>query len=323
MLERLAGFIGGGMVELARVRSENNEMVLYEQSSFVSRDFSNLESILQLYLKKSTTKIDVACFGVAGPVINNEVRTTGLRWLIASQNIESKFSFAKVVLVNDIVATVHGLSHLGSDKFFQINAGKPVSGGNVGLIAAGNGLGEALIFHENGKSYPHASEGGHTDFAPANQTEHKLWEYLYANNGTVEVEDVVSFRGLISIYEFILDDRGATSAEWYENADDKAAAIIEHAISSKDPHAERALSIFIDCYASEAANLALKGMTLGGIYIGGLIAPQIVTALDTAQFMERFRKKGKMESLLADIPIGIIIEEKTPLLGAARLALFS
>lgn len=319
----LAAYISAATVDLARVSRTNGKLNLSEHVTYACKEFPDLESVLRLYLKKSKGNVEVACLGVAGPVINNQVQATNLPWRIRAYDIAAGFSFGKVILINDIIATAHGLNQLDESKFFQVNKGKPVRGGNIGLIAAGAGLGEALIFYENGHPHPYASEGGHADFAPGNQTEMELWEYLYASNGQVETEDVVSLRGIVSLYEFVCDSRGSKTAAWFDNAEDKAGAVIEHAISERDKDAVRALDIFTECYASEAANLALKGMTLGGIYIGGLIAPQIVTTLDRARFIARFVKRGKMGSLLADIPVGIIIEEKTALLGAAELSVAS
>ncbi len=317
----LAGYISGAGVELARVKKRGGGMSLYNQASFVSRNFSNLESILNLYLKKNKEEITRACFGVAGPVINDEVRTTNLPWLISRAQIQREFALGEVRLINDIVATAHGLAELPPSSFFTINNGHTGSAGNLGLIAAGSGLGEALIYRDRSTFLPYASEGGHADFAPGSQLECELWEYLYADLGHVEVEDVVSLTGLERIFGFVIDSKEQTPAPWFSKAKDKAGAIIERALSGANDNAVRALDIFIDCYASEAANLALKGMTLGGVFIGGLIAPQIITALDKGRFMERFIKKGKMESLLTNMPVGVIIEEKTALMGAAAVAL--
>ncbi|MFZ5980740.1 MAG: glucokinase [Candidatus Zixiibacteriota bacterium] len=319
MPARLAGYISGNTVELAKVREKKGAIELYEQESYASRHFSNFKSILSRYLKNNTDKLSCACFGVAGPVIKNRVDTTNLPWHLYGEKIESDFSLKRVKLVNDIVATAHGLSQLGSENFFTINKGRKGDNGNVGLIAAGTGLGEALIYSDGTKNYPYASEGGHVDFSPGNQLEAELWAYIYAEQGYVEVEDIVSLSGLERIFHFLCETQGWGKVRWFEESKDRPADILEMALQGKDEGAVKTLDMFIDCYASEAANLALKGMTLGGIYIGGLIAPQIITALDEGRFMQRFIKKGKMETLLARMPVGIIIEEKTPLLGAASI----
>jgi glucokinase len=321
MAEKLAGHISGSRVQLAQVSEKKGETQLVGFEQYISRNFSDFDAILKLYMRKSQISVDKAVFGVAGPVIRNQVTTTHLPWHLSGEAIAKKFSFEQVKLVNDVVATAHGLDQLDSDKFFTINEGVSVADGNVGLVAAGTGLGEVLIYSDGRKLYPYASEGGHADFAPGNQLEAELWQYLYSELGQVEVEDVVSLSGLERIYNFLIDTREGTRAKWFKTADDRPAAILEKALSGSDETAGRTLDIFIDCYASEAANLALKGMTLGGVYISGQIAPRIITALDKGRFMERFIKKGKLEAMLAKMPVGIIIEEKTPLLGAAGMAL--
>ena len=321
MKEFLAGYISGASVDLTRVRDREGHIELREYARYLSRDFRDFGSILELYLKKHKREYAAACFGVAGPVLQNEVTTTNLPWHIIGKHIEKKFTIPQVKLINDIVATAHGLQHVQAERFFTINAGLKGHAGNVGLVAAGAGLGEALIYVENSHIHPYASEGGHADFAPGNQLETELWEYLYSEMGQVEVEDIVSLRGLENIFNFLIEALGGRRVEWFDTSQDRPAAIIEHALAGTDETAVRTLDIFIDCYASEAANLALKGMTTGGIYIGGLIAPQIITAMDKGRFMERFVKRGKMEALLAKMPVGVIIEEKTALLGAGSVAL--
>jgi glucokinase len=315
----LAGYISGTTVELARVKHVDGGIKLSGQTTYASPDFSNFESILNLYLKRQKTDLKCACFGVAGPVINDEVLTTRLSWRLAATDIARQFGIGKVQLLNDIVAIAHSLPVLGKDRFYTINAGEKVVGGNIGLIAAGSGLGEALVFVDGASFLPVGSEGGHADFAPSNQLEAELWEYIYSDHGHVAVEDVLSLKGLDTIYNFVIDSQGNGHGAWYQKAKDKPSAIIEKALSGADAHASRTLEIFIDCYASEASNLALKGMTLGGIFIGGMIGPQIITLFDSGKFMERFVKRGKMESLLRRMPVEVIIEEKAALIGAAAV----
>ncbi|MBI5266183.1 MAG: glucokinase [candidate division Zixibacteria bacterium] len=321
MKEFLAGYISGARVDLARVREHAEQVEMRDHVSYQSRQFRDFGTILELYKKKHKREYAAACFGVAGPVIQNEVTTTNLPWHIIGKHIEKKFNIPHVKLINDIVATAHGLGRLPADRFFTINVGIKGHPGNVGLIAAGTGLGEALIYAENNHIHPYASEGGHADFAPGNQLETELWEFLYSESGQVEVEDVVSLRGLENIFTFLVDTQGAGRADWFDNVTDRPAAIIEKGLAGTDETAVRTLDMFIDCCASESANLALKGMTTGGIFLGGLIAPQIITALDKGRFMERFIKRGKMEALLAKMPIGVIIEENTALIGAGSVAL--
>jgi len=316
----LAGYITATTTDFVRVRISDNKIKLIYHKSYTNSDFPNFESVLSLYLRKTKGEINVACFGVAGPVIGNKVTATNIPWKVDGQAIKNKFSFNKVTIINDLVASSFGLFQLKEDDFFTINKGIKIINGNMGLIAAGTGLGEALIFYDGKKYCPYASEGGHVGFSPGNQLEVELWEYLYGEQEYVEAEDVISLSGLEKIYEFLLTTGQVPKAEWYKKVKDKSSKIIEMALAGEDEIAVKTLDIFIDCYASEAANLALKGITLGGIYLGGLIAPQIITALEKGRFMERFLKRGKMNVLLSKIPISLIIDDKTALLGAASIA---
>lgn len=317
---RLAGSISAGAVNLMLLDGASLRDSLATAQSFNPLEFSSLDVILRLFLKRQKKKVEVACFGIAGPVINNEVKTTNLPWRIGSVGIMEQFGIARVILMNDIVAQAYGLEHLTPDKFIDLNVGHPVHNGNLALIAAGAGLGQALVYREDGRTHPYASEGGHADFAPGNQLEQEFWEFLYAEKGVVEVEQVLSFSGLISMYQFLLESDGRPQPKWLAEADDRAAAIIERGIAGKDDRAVRTLDLFTDCFASEAANLALRGMTLGGVYLAGAIVPQILTAFDPARFHARFVKKGKMEGLLSSVPARIILEEQLTLIGAASVA---
>lgn len=319
----LAGYITATTVDLVRVKRIKSEIRLLKRTSFVNQDYSNFESILKIYLKNNKDEIDLACFGVAGPVISDEIKATNILWNISARSIEKQFSILKVQLVNDLVATAYGLFHLSPDKLITINDGSAAKEGQIGLLAAGDGLGQSLIYREGDKLFPYASEGGHADFAPASQVESDLWEFLYAEKGQVEVEDVLSLTGLDNIYKFLLHRSNGNRPAWYEKTEphERPSQILEQALAGKDELAGETLGIFTDCLASEAANLALRGMTLGGVYLGGLIGKQIMTSLDKGRFMDRFVKKGKMESVLKEIPVSLIIDEKTALLGAAVISL--
>jgi glucokinase len=316
----IAGYLSANRIDLARVSKTAKTIRLEKEVRLVTRDYSNIESALAQFIKnQKVTDLDKLCLGVAGPVIGGAVRPTNLPWQIDESSLRERFGFEKVRLVNDVVATAHGLVHLGDDKFFEINAGTEVPGRNIGLIAAGSGLGAAIIFVTEGVTAPHASEGGHATYSPGNQIESELFEYVYADKGYVEAEDVISWVGLERIYNFLTDTQGYRRGDWFDAAEYRAAAVIEKALSGADDAATHTLDIFIDCYATATANLALTGMTLGGMYVGGQIAPRIITALEKGRFVERFVKKGKMETLLSNIPIGLIIEDRAALIGAAAI----
>lgn len=316
----IGGYITATTTDLARVVVQDGKPHLVNHKQFANKDFSDFDSVLSLYIRKTKGENKIACFGVAGPVINNRVTATNIPWKISGNDIVKNYPFRKVTIMNDLVATAHGLFQLGEDKIFEINRGRKVKNGNIGLVAAGTGLGQAMLFFDGTRYCPYASEGGHVDFSPGNQLETELWEFLYGHQGYVEAEDVISLSGLDRIYHFMLATHRAIKADWYKKARDKPGKLIEMALSGEDDIAVKTLDMFVDCYAAEAANVALVGMTLGGLYLGGLIAPRIMTFLDKGRFMERFVKKGKMESLLSNIPIGLILDEKAALLGAASIA---
>ncbi|MDH3891032.1 MAG: glucokinase [candidate division Zixibacteria bacterium] len=319
----IAGYITATQVKLARATQRKGELHLLDRMSFDNCDFSDFSSILKLYRKRVHSDSAAACFGVAGPVINNAVTATNIPWRLDTADIAGEFGFKQVRLINDLEATAHGLFLLKDDSFYTINEGAGKGQGNIGMVAAGTGLGEALISFDGRTYTPYASEGGHADFAPGSQLEAELWEYIYAHRGYVEVEDVVSLPGLETIYRFLIEHDRMVTGDWFKKARDKPAAIIEKALADADDVAVKTLDMLVDSYASEAANLALCGMTTGGVYLCGSIAPQIATHLDQGRFMSRFVKKGKMGSLLSEMPVGVILEKETALLGAAAAGLKS
>ncbi|MFH1688425.1 MAG: glucokinase [bacterium] len=317
----LAGYITASQVHLARVKDHQGEVFFYDKMSFSNRDFSDFESILSLYMSRIRGTIDGAVFGVAGPVINNEVVATNIPWHLVGSSIEKKFGMKQVRLVNDLVAAAHGVFFLKEDRFYAINAGEAGRHGNIGLAAAGHGLGQAIIFYDGGRYRPIASEGGHAGFAPSTQLEVELWEYVYSRKQCVEVEDIVTLPGIETIYRFLIEHDRAVIADWFKKATDKPSIIIEKALSGSDEQAVKAIDTFIDCYAGEVANLALNGMTIGGIYLVGQVAPRIITLLDQGRFMERFVRKGKMEKLLASIPVKVVLEAQAALVGAGAMTI--
>ena len=317
----LAGYITAATVDLARVRQHKGQIQLYDRMSVATGDFSDFESVMGLYSNRMKSQAKEAVLGVAGPVIGNEVRTTNIPWHVKATDIAREFGFEHVRLVNDLVATAHGLFFLGEDRYYTLNEGRPDRAGNIGLVAAGDGLGQALIYYDGARYRPYDSEGGHAGFSPTNQEQVELWEYLYAGKEYVEIEDVLSLSGIESLYRFIAERDRKTIADWFKKADSKADAVIEMALAGKDSTAVKAMDLFIDCYAAEVANLALKGMTLGGMHLAGLIAPRIITLLDQGRFVKNFAKKGKMQGLLATIPVKVVLDAKAALIGAAALAI--
>ncbi len=226
-------------------------------------------------------------------------------------------------MVNDIVAAAFSIPVLDSSDIANLNPGKPDSSGTVGIISPGTGLGTAFIVTVNGEAVPVPSEGGHADFAARNEMEIDLFRYMLRGSPHVSVESLVSGKGLFSIYSWLKIRRGNSEPAWLEEkfrSEDPPIVISEAALAEKNPVCEQALDTFISILGSVAGNLALTGLTTGGVYLGGGICPKIVARLKSGGFMESFTAKGRFNKLLSDIPVNVIINETAPLMGAAYKA---
>lgn len=321
----LAGDIGGTKTNLAIVERQNNgKKVMLALDSFLNRDHAGIESIAQHFLgTHGITGISAACFGVAGAVRNGICYMPNLGWQLHERALSERLGIQRVMLINDLAATAHGIDELPPGKLITLHPGNPNPAGNRALIAAGTGLGEAILFATEHGLHVSSSEGGHCDFAPNNEIETRLLRHLWTRFGHASIERVVSGSGLYNIYTF-LRDTGlfAEAAEIHAeivNAADASATIAAKALDKQSPLCESALHHFVVCYGAEAGNLALKALATGGIYIGGGIAPKIVTALQEGYFLSAFLNKGRFSELLSHIPIRIIMDPKTALFGAAAI----
>ncbi|RMH33589.1 MAG: glucokinase [Nitrospirae bacterium] len=267
--------------------------------------------------------ITAACFGVAGPIIDNVCRTTNLPWVIEGDRLASRFQIPRVRLLNDLEATAHGLLLLRDDELEAINPAASVPRpGTRALVAAGTGLGEAILFWDGERHLICPSEGGHTDFAPNSDDEIELLRYLRASYLHVSYERVLSGPGLYSIYQFLRDTK-KNEPTWFAEklpTGDPAVLITEAALSGKPDICVQAMSLFVSIYGAEAGNLALKTLARGGVYLGGGIAPKILPLLKDGAFLRAFTAKGRYKRLLNAIPVHVILNPKTALLGAAAVA---
>jgi glucokinase len=318
----LAGDIGGTKTVLALTGPEPGGILSSEQR-FASRDFKSLKDVIEVYLKGREVRPERACFAVAGPVVNGRSQTTNLPWVIDAKELSETFSISRVWLLNDLEATAHGILHLKEKDFGVLNPGHPVPSGNRAVIAAGTGLGEALMFWDGQRYHPSATEGGHTDFAPRNAVEIRLLEFLLSRLGRVSYERVLSGPGLENLYRFFSESDGGAEPEWLSRRleqEDPGAVIADAALSGKSESCVKALNLFVSLYGAEAGNLALKGLALAGVYIGGGIAPKILGKLLDGEFMKAFIDKGRYASLMNRIPVRVILDPDAALLGAARFA---
>jgi len=319
----LAGDIGGTHARLAFFDVSNGHFSLISASVFPSREYTGLDEIVAKFVDATSVHPDSACFGVAGPVRNGRVEASNLPWVIDSNRLADELRIRKAVLINDVEANAWGIPTLDPKDVVSLNQVKGAPAGNQAVIAAGTGLGEAGMYWDGVQHHVFACEGGHGDFAPRNELEMDLLRYLRARFGHVSYERIVSGPGLLNVFHFLRDSGRGTEPKWLADEmlhSDSAAAISKAALDGKCPLSEQALDLFVSIYGAEAGNLALKIMATGGVYLGGGIAPKIVPKLSGPLFMQAFVCKGRMQPLLETMPVKVITNDKTALLGAARCA---
>lgn len=315
----LVGDIGGTKTLLAIYRVVGKTVECVRQEKFQSRDHASLEEVIDLFLEKE--KIQKACFGIAGPIVDQVCKTTNLPWVVSSKKISSRFKIPKVSLINDLTAHAYGLQGLTKKELVVLNKGKAEKRGNQCFVAAGTGLGEAPIFFDGKSLIPSGSEGGHADFAPRNEREVELFFYLRKQFGHVSYERVLSGRGLIHLYQFLIDqgyykEKALVKKEGAEG--DLAAVITEFGKSGKCPACKEAIRWFCSLYGAEAGNFALKVLAIGGVFIGGGVAPKMIEEMRSGEFMEAFIDKGSFSPLLKKIPVYVVMDANTALKGAVN-----
>lgn len=319
----LAGDIGGTNTRLAFVDAAPGGMRILFEKTFPSRERTSLEAALDEFFSLHRAAFTRASFGIAGPVRNGRCEATNLPWVVDAKSVAKRLRLKRVGLINDLVANAYGIAMLRGKDFVTLNKGARNAQGNRALISAGTGLGEAGMLWDGAAHRPFASEGGHADFAPRNHLEMELLDHLMKRHGRVSYERLVSGPGLVNAYHFLRDTGKGKEPPWLAEQlrhGDPAAVISRHALDGKSPLCIQALDLFVSVYGAEAGNLALAIMATGGVYLGGGIAPRIVSKLREPGFMNAFTAKGRLSPLLMDIPVRVIMNPKTALLGAARHA---
>ena len=315
----LAGDIGGTKTNLA-ILSPGRGLAPLVEASFRSADYPSLESVIDEFLTTSKVRVQRAVFGIAGPVISGRSTVTNLPWVISEADLASRFGLEAVTVLNDLEATAYGVPHLSPDDLFVLNDATPQTGTKV-VLAPGTGLGEAVLFYREGRYEVLPSEGGHTDFGPTNLFEIELLRYLMGKHGHVSYERVASGRGLPNIYAYLkennLADESPEMAEALRRAPDPTPVIVGEAMAGECELSVATLNAFVSILGAEAGNLALKVMATGGIYLGGGIPPRILPKLKDGTFMAALVNKGRFAAMLAAIPVYVILNERTALLGAA------
>ena len=318
----LAGDVGGTKVHLALYDFTNGNLQYTRDHKFPAKDYSGLEEIVKEFL--GGNEVTSACFGVPGPVRDGRLRLTNLPWTLDSREISHNLKIQHVFLINDLEANGYGVAELKADQIYTLSEGDPSQIGNRALIAAGTGLGEGILAW-NGKIHvPMPSEGGHTDYGPRNEDEIDLLRFLKQKyQGRVSYERVVAGMGITNIYDFLRDVRGMEEPAWLRDriaSEDPNAVITELALSAKSELCEKTLDMYVSAYGAEAGNLALKILSVGGLYLGGGIAPRILEKLKDGAFMRSFTDKGRLSQLLINMPVRVILESRAALLGAAAYA---
>jgi glucokinase len=319
----LAGDVGGTKTNLGlftRGKGRPRPRII---DTFPSQEAPDLKSIVREFLDKHSTAVDSACFGVPGPVINGRVRTTNLPWSVSANRMEKHFGWSRVHLVNDVTLTAAAIPLLRSREVHALNGIRVCKDRNMALVAPGTGLGMAMLIFEKGEYIPVPSEGGHVDFAPTREREARFWRYLRKRWGHVSIERIVSGPGLVSIYTWLKiagRHREPAYVARMVHDMDPAAAITQAALEHNNPLCQKALEMFVSILGAVCGNLALTGMTTGGLYLGGGIPPRILPFLKGRGFMHAFVDKGRFKGLLETIPIRVILNDKAALLGAAHRA---
>jgi glucokinase len=313
----LVGDIGGTKTHLALFE----EGRIVKEKKYPSKHYTAIQDILYEFLTENEASIDKITLGIAGPIQNGICKATNLPWTVDAKKLADEFKVTKVHLLNDLEAMAHGVLCLSPSDFFVLNKGNVDATGNAALIAAGTGLGQAGMYWDGRRHRPFTSEGGHADFAAQSEDEVKLWHYLRAKYTHVSYERVLSGPGLFNIYRFLIETGLEEQPFWLQkqfSENDPPRVIVDMALQEKDKACQRALSLFISMYGSESGNLALKMLSLGGLYIGGGIAPNIIEALKSGGFMKAFCDKGRLSYLMQQMPVKVILNDKTSLYGAAK-----
>ena len=318
----LAGDIGGtktllGLFDAAPLRPRAISV-----ESFGTLDYDDLPSMIAKFLQRAGAApgaIDRACFGVAGPAIAEAATLTNVPWRVEARAVAAAFTIARVFLLNDLEAMAWAVPVLREGEVQVLQEGEALRGGNIALIAAGTGLGQAMLHALDGRFIPSPSEGGHADFAARTDRDVALLRDLTTRFGRAEVEHVVSGRGLINIHLVAHREQPCRAAIDLESAD--APALISRAALDRTcPGCVDTLDIFVEAYGAEAGNVALRSVATGGVFIGGGIAPKILPALTGGAFMRAFVAKPPLDAMLKTMPVKIILNADAALLGAAVFA---
>jgi glucokinase len=317
----LAGDVGGTKTLLGLFEPATPRPRSLLTRSFGTLEHADLPEMIRILAHDGGVQnaaITNVCFGVAGPVIDRRAALTNVRWQVDAREIGEAFDFGRVTLLNDLVAMAHAVPVLQASELHVLQKGTPDADGNLALIAAGTGLGEALLHNIDGRIVPSPSEAGHGDFPARTERDIVLLRELTSRYGRADIEHVISGRGLINIHRAMHRDACLASID-LESAD-APARITDAAVNRRCPGCVETLDLFVEAYGAEAGNLALRSVATGGVFIGGGIAPKILPALAAGGFMQAFRAKPPLDAMVAAMPVHVILNPEAGLLGAAVFA---
>ena len=325
----LAGDVGGTKVHLALYNFVSGRLNLVRDNKFPSGNYASLDEVVKAFLGEGgqkTEEMAAACFGCPGPVRDGRLKLTNLPWTLDERELEKSVGIEHIFLINDLEANGYGIPELAPDKVFTLLKGDPKAEGHRGLVSAGTGLGEALLIWDDKtkKHRPIPSEGGHCDFAARNDREVALLEYLRRTlNGRVSFERVVSGLGIKNVYAFLRDDQKMEEPQWLRDRmekEDPNAVIGQCGEDGSSEICAETLRMFVSAFGAEAGNVGLKVLAMGGMYLGGGIAPKILKTLQGGDFATAFLDKGRLSPLLESVPVRVILDDTCALLGAAAVA---
>ena len=321
----LAGDVGGTKCNIALFETQAGTLRPVFKRRFESKKYPEFEKVVLDFLGQADAagadtkgKISVAGFGVAGPVVHQRVRATNLPWVVDAALLAQELQIPQILLLNDLEATAYGLEVLRPDELFVLNPGLPTPQANRALIAAGTGLGEAILFWDGVSYAVAATEGGHCDFAPRTEAEIELLRFLKKRHEFVDFELILSGRGFRTLHEFL--DPNVKHPSFDAPGMDPAPEITQMGMAGFCPVCVQALQMFVEIYGSEAGNLALKSLARGGVYVAGGIAVKILEKLKDGSFVRAFCAKANFGILLSQIPIYVVLNTDVPVLGAAARA---
>ncbi len=318
----LAGDIGGTNTRLAVTeRDSQGRIRIIREQTVPSKQHAHLHAICREFLQGESERPEAACFGVAGPVHQNRCAATNLSWVVDGEHLIRELQIPCVTVINDLEANAYGIECLERDDIDVIRAGEPEAVGHAVVISPGTGLGQAGMYWDGRRHIPVPTEGGHTDFGPQNALQLALAQYLIDRHGRASWERVVSGPGLVNIYRFLRDTGRGDEPGWLKSIaeEELAPKISQAAVEGRSPLCEMALDLFLELLGAEAGNLALKYLALGGIWMGGGIVVKVRERLKgTPHFLRGLMNKGRMQDQIARMPVRILVNDKTALLGAAN-----